>query len=141
MPAMQSLKCFSEHLILSKISYYLSQQLEHIIPIYFILKLLKDEKIRILASEIELLNLLINLENINELQTIVSYPQETNNLFIHEKRNLWRDTLKDNSEIIKALALLNDNGYIVNKLTIWANSFAKTLLQIIIEKGYDDHLG
>ncbi|EMR10586.1 hypothetical protein PNEG_01291 [Pneumocystis murina B123] len=180
MSVMQSLKCFSKHLILNKISDYSSQQSEYIIPIYFILlKLLKDddEKIRELASEIvsqiifeknifspayssklllnhlssiykysftfkkKLLNLLINSENIDELQAILSYSQETNNLFIYEKKNLWRDTLRDNYEIIKTLALLDDNGYIVNKLTIWANSFAKTLLQIVIEKGYDGHLG
>lgn len=180
MSVIQSLKYFSEHLILNKINCYSSQQLEYIIPIYFILlKLLKDddEKIRELASEIvsqiisekdvfcpaysskllldhlssiykysftfkkKLLNLLIDSEDINELQAKVSHSQGTNNLFIHEKRNLWRDKLRDNSEIIKALALLDDNGYIVSKLTTWANSFAKTLLQIIVEKGYDGYLG
>ncbi|KAG5436891.1 hypothetical protein PCANB_001644 [Pneumocystis canis] len=180
MSVIQSLKCFTEHLILNNISTYSSQQLEYIIPIYFILlKLLKDDsqEIRELASEIvsqiisektvfssvysselllnhlsiiykssflfkeKLLNSFINFENINEFQDIISHSQKIN-LFIHEKKNLWKDNIRDNFEIIKILALLNDDdGYIINKLTLWANSFAKILLQTIVEKGYDGHMG
>ncbi|CCJ30245.1 unnamed protein product [Pneumocystis jirovecii] len=182
MSVMQSLICFSGHLILNNIFNYFPQQLENILPLYFILlKLLKDDDriIRDLASEVvsriisektifssvysselllnnlsivykssflfkeKLLNLLIDFENITEFQTkMLSCTQKTNNLFIHEKMNLWKDNTRDNYEMIKILTLLDDDdGYIVNKLTLWANSFSKILLQIIAEKGYDGHLG
>ncbi|KAG5513658.1 hypothetical protein PMAC_000696 [Pneumocystis sp. 'macacae'] len=182
MSVIQSLICFSGHLVLNNTFNYFSQQLEHILPLYFILlKLLKDDdqKIRDFASEAvsriisektifssvysselllnnlsivykssflfkeKLLNLLIDFEDITEFQNrLLSCTQKTNKLFIHEKTNLWKDNIRDNYEAIKTLTLLNDNDeYIVNKLTLWANSFSKILLKIINEKGYDGHLG
>ncbi|KAG4306045.1 hypothetical protein PORY_000033 [Pneumocystis oryctolagi] len=180
MSVIQSLKCFSGHLILNNVSSYFHRQQESIIPLYFILlKLLKDDdqKIRELASETfsriisaktifspvysselllnqlsiiykssplfkeKLLDLLVDSENINKFQSMLSYTQN-NDLFIHEKKNLWKDNIGDDYKIIKTLALLDDDdGYIINKLISWANSFSKILLQIIIKKGYDGHLG